>query len=271
VTYTQFIQYLNQLLVLLDATSQAMLVSLTPAIITYVENAMYRDPDFDFLVTRISDVSQITTNGSRAVPIPSAFIVIEGVSLIMPANTAPWVAGAMRIPLLRTTRQFIDLIWPTESQVQTPDPLVGGYFALFNEEQGAAQGAEIDESTALPSSILVAPTPDNAYITEFTGTNRPAELSAANSTNFLTLYLPDLYLAKAMEYATGALLHNFGAQADDPRQAMSWRTLYQTLKKDASIEEIRKKAKVDGASPYPPNPTMPNPAMLAQMAQAQAR
>lgn len=266
-TYTQLVQFLNQLLVLTDVYGQAMLVSLLPQIITLTENAMWRDPELDFLAMRVVDDTKITTRGSRAIPIPTNFVVIEGVSLVIPANNKPWIVNAQRIPLLRTTRQFIDFVWPVESQVQAPDPLYGGYFALFSEEEPIGGGGEADEPTPLPSSIMYAPTADDSYVAEITGTQFPAPISAANPTNFLSLYVPDLYVCKAMEYSTGALLKNYGAQADNPQQALSWKALYDSLKGDAANLERRKKAKIDGASPFPGGSGI-NPAMLAQMAQA---
>lgn len=258
--FTDFQATISNLLVATDSNGQALLAPLWTPMIAFAEGIIYRDGDLDFLVTRAVDLSQATQNGARAVPIPPQFIVVEAVSLVLPAvpavnqGPAPPLRGATRVPLLRATRQFCDLIWPVESQVQTPDPLNGGYYALFSEQEAAGSGAEADELKPLPSSIIVAPTPDAAYPVEFTGTIRPAPLSAENPTTFLTEYLPDLFVTAAMIWAAGAYLRNFGSQADNPQQAVSWKQLYAEQKAGAAVEEARKKAQGRGWTSFPAAP-----------------
>ena len=89
-------------------------------------------------------------------------------------------------------------------------------------------------------SIVMAPSPGAAFAVEVIGNIRPTPLSATNTTTFLASYLPDLFFAASMIFVSG-WQKNFGAQADDPRMAMSWETQYQGLLSSAKIEELRKK------------------------------
>lgn len=265
-TYLEFISSLYQLTAITDPDGIVAMNTLLPRIIEATELRMLREPTLDFLATRTSDATQQTRTGFRDVPIPPQFVVVEGAAMITPAGKAPSVG--QRLPMLRATRQYIDMIWPTESQTQAPTPLSEIYFAIFNEEDSA--GADPDEPGNFPSSIIIAPTPDNQYAVEFTGTQRPEPLSEQTTTNFLSVFLPDLYLASAMIFVSGGILRNYGMQADDPKMAVSWMSVYKDLLVGAGIEELRKKSSVEGFLPYPPNPTTPNVAALQQMAQAAA-
>lgn len=262
--YATFLTWLITVLQVSDTAGVTALTNVISLIIAYAEGRLYRDPALDFLATRVTDVSQSTVAGSRAVAIPAEFIVVEGVSLVTPANTVPSAAGASRIPYLRTTRAFIDLTWPTESETAAPDLFAGGYYALFSEQEASSAPSE-DEARPLPSSILLAPTPNDSFRVEFTGTQRPTPLSAENPTTFLTTYLPDLFFAAAMVIASG-YQRDFGGQSDDPKLAMSWESLFQELKRGASIEELRKKALIDGFSSLPPRPPTSAEQMAAQAA-----
>lgn len=263
--YPDFQSAVLQLLALTDASSIAMMNTLWPRIVEATENRIYREPTFDFLYTRTSDISQSTTTGIRSVPIPSQFIVVEGVNLIIPNQTTPPASGT-RVPLMRATRQFCDLIWPTESDTQTPTNLGTTYFAIFNQEDSAPAD---DEPISMPSAIIIAPTPDAEYRVEFTGTFQPPPLGPTNTTTFLSVYFPDLYLASSLIFCTGGILKSYGAQADDPKLAMSWMAVYEQLKSGVAVESMRQKSIIEGFSQYPPNPTKPNVAMLSQMAQQQ--
>ena len=64
--------------------------------------------------------------------------------------------------------------------------------------------------------------------------------SVASETTFLTTYLPDLFIAASMIFASG-YMRDFGSQSDNPQQAQSWEAQYENLIKSAGMEEIRKK------------------------------
>ena len=235
---------LAQMTGLKDVYGQTLLTSLLPRIVDYAELRIFRDPDLDFLATRTADTTQQTTPGTRTVTIPRQFIVLDQVRLVIPPNTPPAHAAAQRVGLLRTSRSFIDMTWPVVSDVAAPAPFQT-YYAIFAMQ---SQGAGIDLQP--PGNIIIAPTPDGQYVTEFLGTFRPTPFSASNPQTFLSLFLPDLLISASMIFAAGGLLKNFGAQADDPRQAVSWEAIYVEQKKTAAVEEARKKAQGADWSSY---------------------
>lgn len=71
------------------------------------------------------------------------------------------------------------------------------------------------------NNILVAPTPDVAYPFEFAYLEMPQPITAANQTNSLTNFAPDLLFAACMIEAN-LFLKNFG-------QVSAWEQKYQTL------------------------------------------
>ena len=260
--YTELQTEMQQLLVLADPYGQVMFNALLPAIIADAEGRIYRDTALDFLWQRTVDVTQITTPGFRDVPIPSQFTILEGVSLITPAGLLPSQKGARRIPLLLLTRQVLDLTWPNESLIQAPTPFET-YFAVYSEQESVGDGEESDEAIAVPSSVKIAPTPDAAYHTEFTGLFNPPPMSATNPTTRLATLYPELFLAAAMVFGC-ALLKNWSAMADDPRSAISWEAHYNMLKMVAAAESDRIKSQSDamtasGPALSPPRPMMPPP------------
>jgi hypothetical protein len=250
-TYTEYVAALQFLAVMQDDNGQALLNEILPQVISYAELRMYRDPDLDFLATRTTDTTQITTRGIRSVPIPPQMVVVEGVTLLLPANTRPNAALGVpanmeRVSLLRVDRDFLDVTWPVESLVQTPVPFET-YFAIFSQQETA----EGDDPVPVPSSFLIGPTPDDAYYAEVTGTFRPSPLSDANSQTFISINLPDLMLSASMVFVAG-FQKSYGQQSDDPRLAMSWEQIYREQKGSAAVEEARKKSLSVGQSPYPP-------------------
>lgn len=261
--YTQFLVWLTTVLQVSDPSGVAALTNIIPMIIARAENLIYADPELDFLVTRDTDVSQSTATGSRAVAIPSNMIIVEGATIVTPANTLPSVPGAMRIPMLRTTRQFIDITWPMESETAAPSALDGIYYAIFDMEQAAPSQGEAAESVALPSAIMIAPTPDNSYRIEFTGVVTPQPLSSTNTKTFLTTYFPSLFIAASMVIAA-AYQRDYGASSDDPKLALSWGAEFEMQKRVAISQSQRQKSQIGGfrsshvAGP-PPMSTLPAP------------
>lgn len=259
-TYSQWLTHMVTIMQNADPDGQAAFAALAPYFIDRAERLIYSDPDLDFLATRDTDTTQLTTRGSRAVPIPAQMITVEGLNIITPANTLPSLLGAQRIPYQRTSRQHIDFVWPTESTVQAPDTFFAGYFAIFDFDQGEPAPGE-DEPSPLPSSFLLAPTPDDAYRVEVTGTFRPPALSASNPESFLSTYYYPLFLAATLVAGFG-YQQNFGAQSDNPQTAMSWQQEYKYQRDMVVAESKRQKASVDGYSPVqlsamPSAPSLP--------------
>ena len=102
--------------------------------------------------------------------------------------------------------------------------------------------------------LAVAPAPDAAYPVLFYYTAQQVALSASNSTTYLTQWLPDLFFAAAMVCATG-YMKNFGAQADDPKMALSWRGMYEAALSSAKNNEGRRDAEGVFASSPSPSPS----------------
>jgi hypothetical protein len=253
VTYAEYVAALQFLAVMQDANGQALLNQILPQVISYSELRLYRNPLLDFLAARTTDTTQITTRGIRSVPIPPQIVVVEEVSLLLPANTRPTAAlgvpaGMQRVPLLRTTQPWLDLTWPTESLVQAPVPFET-YYALFSEEETTVG----DDPIPGASSFLIGPTVDDAYYVEVNGTFRPAPLSEANPQTFISIYLPDLMISTSMVWICG-MQKNFGAAADDPRSALYWEAIVREQLQSSQVEEARKKSLSVGSSSYAPTP-----------------
>jgi len=210
--YTQWLAETANLLGTL--TTNANFLIEAPNAIDYAEQRIFRD--VDLLTTVTTDATQSTVANSRNVSIPAAFFVVNSVNLITPAGSAP--DSGKRNPLTKVSEDFLDLMWPSSAGAALPT-----LYALRNQQQ-----------------LIVGPWADTNYTVEYVGTQRPTPLSQANPTTFLTTNIPDLFLAATMIHLTG-YQKNFGAQADDPRSAVSWETQYMKLLDGAKGEELRKR------------------------------
>lgn len=214
-TYDTFKTALANLMV--TEEDNAEFLAILPSIITYAEQRIYRE--LDLLSTVITDATTQCTPGSRDFELPSdqgEFVVVNQVNAITPANTAP--EDGTRIPLTPVALPVLDMIWPSSTGTGVPKK-----FAMRDQ-----------------ANIVFGPWPDDTYTIEVVGTFRPAPLSADNTSTFLTLSLPDLFLAASMVFASG-FMRNFGSQADDPKMAQSWEAQTKTLMMSAQVEEARKK------------------------------
>lgn len=227
--------------------------NILPRIIESAEQRIYRE--MDFLYTRVVDASVSLTVANRNATLPSSIIVVQSVNLVIATGGGSYVAedgitpyvaedGSTpyipetstsptftRIPLEITSKDFIDSIWPIESTIDQPQ-----YLAFVTN-----------------SSIILAPTPDQAYTLEVTGIFRPSPLSASNPMTYLTLVYPDLFLYAAMIFAAG-FQRDFGAQSEDPKMAMSWQAMYDSVKGSVNEEDQRGKYQDTNWSPYSKTP-----------------
>lgn len=189
-----------------------------PSVIAYAENRIYRE--LDLLSTTTTNATAALTSGSRSFTLPTLparFVTVEQINVITPAGTADPEAGT-RNPLTPTTKEFLDMVWNSATGSAQPQ-----HFAMVTDQ-----------------TLIVGPWPDADYQVEVVGTVRPAPLSPQNTETFLTLYLPDLFMAASMVFVSG-YQQNFGSQADNPQMAQSWETQYTTLFASANSEEMRKK------------------------------
>ena len=225
-----YAQYKTQIatLAVVEETDPAFL-EILPQMITYAENRMYRDLDFLFTSTSLTGYAIVP--GSRAVTIPEGTLVVsEQINVLTPAGTVNPNLGT-RNPLLPVTKEFLDAVYGNATSTGVPK-----YWCPFND-----------------NLFLVGPYPDQQYYVEIVGTYRPASLSSSNTTTFISLYLPDVFIMASMVYVSG-YQRNFGRQSDDPAMAQSYESQYQTLLKGAAVEEARKKFEASGWTSQSPTP-----------------
>ncbi len=213
-----------------QSTSDADFQAILPSVIAYAEKRIYRD--LDLLSTLKRDSSQSVSPTSREITIPSVpydFVTIQSVNAIEPAGSGAVPDVGTRIPLAPASRDFLDLVYPSAASSGRPE-----WFAVLDN-----------------SILLVGPWPDLTYRVELIGTVRPAPLGLDNTETYVSTHLPDLFIAASMIFMSG-FQRNFGAQADDPRTAMSWEQQYQTLRAGVDLEESRKKFQASGWSSHAP-------------------
>lgn len=203
-----------------------------PNAVDYAEQRLYRD--LDLISTITSDFSQTTIALNRNIVVPAAFVVVNAINLITPAGAQPDAVGSKRNQLVRVSEDFLDFSWPDATGAGLPN-----IYAIRNQTQ-----------------FLLGPFPNLGYVVEYVGTQRPAPLSVANPTTFLTTNLPDLFLTASMIHVAG-YQKNFGAQADDPRSSMSWETQYKAELASADAEELRKRYMGTTLAPPPGTAKMP--------------
>lgn len=192
-----------------------------PTAINYAENRIYRE--LDLLSTRQTDPSGLTVANTRAFPLPTDkgnFIVLEQVKITFNGQPQP--------PLFQVSKDALEAMWPFDVAPSVPSV--------------PTMWCPVDQT-----SIMLAPAPDDIYPVECFGTIRPAPLSAANTSTFLTENLWDLFLAASMVSWSG-FMKDYGQAADDPKLALSWEAAYMTAFKSADAEEMRKKLMEPGGT-----------------------
>lgn len=224
-TYSQYVTDLANLLVVPPTDPNYLTV--LPNIIDDAEQRIYRE--LDLLATIVRDSTGSLTANSRNFTFPQHFVVSESINVFTPAGTT-----TNRYQLVPTSREFLDAVWPNETA--TSSSVVPQYYAMITDQ-----------------TIIVGPSPGAAYKVEVIGTVRPTPLSSTNTTTYLTLYLPDLFMAASMVFAAG-YQQNFSSMADNPGQSVSWESHYQKLFGSANVEEIRKKYAAAAWSPKQPSP-----------------
>jgi len=214
-TYATWVSSISNLTAIdsADANFQAIL----PNAIDDGEQRMYRELDLLNTVTRDTG---ILTTGTRSFTLPQnngRFVSTNGFNIITPVSqTVP--DNGTRNQVVPVSRDIMDMLWPSTTGAGVPQ-----VYAMLTDQV-----------------VLFGPAPDSAYTVECIGTIRPTPLSATNTTTYLTLYLPDAWLAATMVFMT-AYMKNFGAQGDNPQQAISWESHYTMLMSSANIEEQRKR------------------------------
>lgn len=170
----------------------------------------------------------------------AAFAAPSGAPLSVPEQLYIVNAGT-NVPYDRVSDDFIRRAWPVPTMTAAPSLTY----------QGGRYWATPDTT-----NILVAPTPDGDYDVIVTGLYNPVPISETNSTTYLSTNYPDLLTAGCLVYLAGALTRNFGAQADEPKMAVSWEAQFQVLLAPARDEERRRRG-LKPDMPMPPPPPMP--------------
>lgn len=227
--YTTYISQIANLTVI--SSNDASFQTMVPGMIDYAEQRIYREGDF--LSTYITDTSANVQANVRKFSYPTGtgtFLVIDQINIITPITGVS--TNGTRVPLQVASKDFINTVYP---------------------DNATGTGVPKYWAPATATTCFLGPVPDQAYNIEVIGTQRPAELSASNSSTFLTQTLPDLFVAASMIFASG-YMRNFGSQADDAPMATSWSKQYDILFASAGMEEQRKKYGSQGWQAQIPNP-----------------
>ena len=202
-----------------------------PQMINYAELRMQRD--LDFLSTQTSNSTYSFTSGNNTLTIPtSSFVVLQTVEVIDGSGNSS--------PLLSVGKEYIQNVYPTGSTTGLPQ-----YFAVYGGDSATAG--------LTSQNIIVGPAPSSGYAARLTGTIRSTPLSATNTTTFISVYLPDIFIMASMIYIS-AYQRNFGRINDDPAMAQTYESQYKTLLATAMIEENRKKFQAAAWTSYSPSP-----------------
>ena len=232
-TYSTYVTQIAQMAVV--SPVDVNFVAILPMMLDYASLRICRDLDLMFTSVSLSGAAYQLTAGNRKLSFPqnlpdgTSFVVSEQLNLIIGGGSNP--DAAARIPLLPTTKEFLDAVYGSSLPADRAQPK---YFAPFNE-----------------TLFFVGPVPDQSYYVEVVGTVRPATLSASVPVTFISEYLPDLLVMASMIYIS-AYQRNFGKESDDPQMAQSYEGQYQLLLKSAVVEEARKKFDAAGWSSQSP-------------------
>lgn len=196
-------------------------------VIDFAEQRIYSK--MNFLATRQtkSGVGYALTSSSRDFALPTTCLIIEGISVITPSTATP-VTGK-RSFVERTSLDFIDALYPSESFTGTPL-----YWAAKTDDD-----------------IVFGPTPSAAFPVELTGMFRPEPISEENPSTYLSLHHPQLLMA-ACAISWAGHQRDYGAQSDDPKLALSWKSEYAELMASAISEEKRRRGLTEMAADTAP-------------------
>lgn len=228
-TYAQYLTTIATMAVVDPADPS--LLAILPNAIDYTELRIQRD--LDLLATVSSNTTFGLTANQRALSFTQGtFVTIQDVNILKPVGQSN-PNSATRNPCLPVAKEFLDYTYPSSSGAAVPV-----WFAMLNQ-----------------NTLYFGPWPDQAYTVELVGTVRFTPLSASNTSNWLSLYVPDLYIAASMVYLSLYQRNFSAAQAsNDPAMAGSWEQQYQLLKSAALIEEVRKKFQSTAWSSQSPSP-----------------
>ena len=223
--YTGYVTALSTLTAI--SPTDPNFLAILPEAINYAEGRIYRE--LSMLVEDVADSSSSTAALTRGFTIPTAigtFQIVSDINIITPAATAP--DSGTRNPCTPVSRAVLDRQWPSTTGAGVP-----------NEYSYFSQASLIGVSGQ--PNIIFGPWPDAIYKVEVVGKVIPTPLSSSNTTTFLSLYLPDLFLMASQLYMVGPFMKNIGMAGDDPKSTVHLEAQYQALLKSASEWEARKR------------------------------
>tara|TARA_R110000868_G_scaffold13553_7_gene63047 strand:- start:1823 stop:2500 length:678 start_codon:yes stop_codon:yes gene_type:complete len=215
------------------SSADANFTTFLPGCIDYAEQRIYRELDLLYTQVTTQSTGTILSSGVRDYTLPTTngtYITVDNFNIITPVGTRS--SAGTRTPVVPASRPFIDTVYPSGQTVTG----VPEFYAMASNTQ-----------------LILGPSPDAAYYVEVIGIQRPAALSSANSSTIITQYVPDLFMAASMVFAT-AYQRDFGAQSDDPRASVSWEAQYKTLFASAAVEQARAKFEAEGWTSQQPSP-----------------
>lgn len=161
--------------------SDADFANVIPATIEAAEARCYRD--LNLLATIVRDSSASTAANTRLFTLPQAqgrFVAVQRINVVTPSGST--VSNGSRNLLTRTAPDLVEMIARAETAASSS--VVPQCFAMITDQ-----------------TIILAPSPGAVFQVEVVGTIQPTALSASNTTTFLSLYLPDLFLAASVAEA----------------------------------------------------------------------
>lgn len=234
-TYSEWVTALSTLTAISPTNTDFL--AILPSCINDAEGTCYRD--LNPLNLDVADSSGSTTALNRNFTLPTSlctFQIVSNVNIITPASTGP--DSGTRNPLVPVSRAVLDLVYGSTTAAGQPS------MYCYNSQS----------TLAGQTNILLGPWPDDTYRVEIVGKAQWVPLSSTNTTTFLTLYVPDLFVAASMIYMTG-YMQNWGAQADNPQSGLSWKSHYDALLQGAGAWESRKRMAGASWSPAQIEPT----------------
>lgn len=218
--YLEYYRAMQSLLVIPTDNVDVNFQNILPRMIENAELRCYTE--LDFLSTQTSSTA-LCASGSRDVTVPTEIIIVNELNLVSPAGTTDPESGT-RLPLERVSLEFLNATWPTAATTGTPTR-----YALLSD-----------------TSVRLAPTPNGAFTAEFVGIYRPDPLSPSNTTTYLTLNYPHLFIQASLVFGYEYL--------QQPEMAAEAEKNYQALKLGTGLEAFRQKAQAPEWSPFSPTP-----------------
>lgn len=200
-----------------------------------IDYATYRiNRELNLLTTVVSNSTLALTASTRSLGFTTANInVLSEVNIITPAGQTNPELGT-RNPCTVCDKSYLNMVYNSTANAARPLN-----FALQDNV-----------------TLLFGPFPDQNYTVELLGTVWPQVLSSAQTTTWISTYLPDLFIAASMVFFAGAQ-KNFSAISDDPQAGTTWESQYAKLRDSASVEDARRRFMSTGWTSALPSPTNP--------------